>query len=171
MNYYLSTNRSGRELKPRTPPRLAPLHRSQSAENVLGDRIGDKKLTPPGTACGHPQAGQELCYLCHQRARRNVPVSFTDERRRREEEEDRLLQQYQTMRDAEDILREQVELLSLLWYVHTDSNLYLSLLPVFELWRCHSYTHTLGSVSVLDLPFSHVIVSFQVPLVISFCFL
>lgn len=68
----------------------------------------DLQLTPHGTSCGHPVAGQELCYLCHQRARRNIPVSFTEERRRREEEEARLLQQYQTMKDAEDILKEQV---------------------------------------------------------------
>lgn len=69
---------------------------------------GDKVLTPPGSACGHPNAGQELCYLCHQRARRNVPVSFMEERRRREEEEDRLLQQYQYMKDAENTLVDQV---------------------------------------------------------------
>nr|KAG5704946.1 hypothetical protein BaRGS_022788 [Batillaria attramentaria] len=94
-------------LKPPTPPRLAPLHRSRSAEDMTGEKPKDKPLTPPGTSCGHPQAGQELCYLCHQRSRRNVPVSFTEERRRREEEEDRLLQQYQTMKDAEDILKEQ----------------------------------------------------------------
>lgn len=96
-----------RPLKPPTPPWLAPLHRSRSVEDMGEERLRDKPLTPPGSACGHPQAGQELCYLCHQRARRNIPVSFTEERRRREEEEDRLLQQYQTMRDAEDILKEQ----------------------------------------------------------------
>ena len=96
-------------LKPPTPPRLAPLQRSHSAEEMR------QKV---GSACGnqcHPSAGQELCYLCHQRARRNIPVSFTEERKRREEEEDRLLQQYQTMRDAEDILKEQVSKQSLLW--------------------------------------------------------
>ena len=73
---------------------------------------GDQVHTPPGTApastCGHPNAGQELCYLCHQRSRRNVPVSFTEERKRREDEEDRLLQQYQYMKDAENVLNETV---------------------------------------------------------------
>lgn len=100
--------RSGRALKPPTPPRLAPLQRSHSAEGLPVERQRDPQLTPPGTSCGHPVAGQELCYLCHQRARRNVPVSFAEERKRREEEEARLLQQYQTMKDAEDILKEQV---------------------------------------------------------------
>ncbi|KAL8620974.1 hypothetical protein ACOMHN_035910 [Nucella lapillus] len=95
------------EHKSPLPSRLAPLQRSMSAENMV---VGDKPPSQPPTpmsACGHPQAGQELCYLCHQRARRNIPVSFTEERKKREEEEERLLQQYQTMRDAEDILQEQ----------------------------------------------------------------
>ncbi|XP_041353947.1 coiled-coil domain-containing protein 81-like isoform X2 [Gigantopelta aegis] len=69
-------------------------------------------LTPierPATAessCGHPNAGQELCYLCHQRARRNIPVSFAEERRRREEEEEKLLHQFHVMKDAEDTIME-----------------------------------------------------------------
>lgn len=104
--YYYSP---GRFLKPPTPPHLVPLHRSHSLEDLV-HRQKDKPLTPPGTACGHPTAGQELCYLCHQRARRNVPVSFAEEIRHREEEEDKLLQQYQTMKDAEDLLKEQVNL-------------------------------------------------------------
>ena len=72
-----------------------------------------KPPTPPQSACGHPNAGQELCYLCHQRARRNIPVNFTEERRRREAEEDKLLQQFQYMKDAEDTLKDQVS--------HTDT--------------------------------------------------
>ncbi|XP_005103098.1 coiled-coil domain-containing protein 81 [Aplysia californica] len=95
-------------LKPPTPPRLAPLHRSRSLENLQNDPNAPMKVpTPPASACGHPSAGQELCYLCHQRARMNVPVSFTEERKRREEEEDHLLQQYQTMKDAEETLKDQ----------------------------------------------------------------
>lgn len=79
-------------------------------------RPGDRVLTPPGSACGHSNAGQELCYLCHQRARRNVPVSFTEERKKREDDEDRLLQQYQYMKDAENVLEEQVGLKTLLHF-------------------------------------------------------
>ncbi|XP_052241705.1 coiled-coil domain-containing protein 81-like isoform X5 [Dreissena polymorpha] len=90
--------------KPQPPTQLAPLHRSMSFDQM---RPGDRVMSPPGTACGHSNAGQELCYLCHQRARRNIPVSFAEERRQREEEEDRLLQQYQYMKDAENVLQEQ----------------------------------------------------------------
>lgn len=90
--------------KPNPPAQLSPLHRSQSLDLM---KPGDQVHTPPASACGHPNAGQELCYLCHQRARRNIPVSFAEERKRREEEEDRLLQQYQYMKDAENVLQDQ----------------------------------------------------------------
>ncbi|WAR07846.1 CCD81-like protein [Mya arenaria] len=90
--------------KPQPPAQLAPLHRSVSFDQM---KPGERVVSPAGSMCGHSNAGQELCYLCHQRARRNVPVSFTEERRRREEEEDRLLQQYQYMKDAENVLSDQ----------------------------------------------------------------
>ncbi|XP_045197677.2 coiled-coil domain-containing protein 81-like isoform X3 [Mercenaria mercenaria] len=90
--------------KPHPPAQLNPLHRSLSFDQM---KPGEKVLTPPGSACGHPNAGQELCYLCHQRARRNIPVSFAEERKKREDEEDRLLQQYQYMKDAENTLEDQ----------------------------------------------------------------
>lgn len=83
-------------------PKLRPLERSQSA-----DHVKFKPPTPPMSACGHPNAGQELCYLCHQRSRRNIPVSFNEERKRREDEEDTLLKQFQQMKDAEETLDEQ----------------------------------------------------------------
>ncbi|WAR07950.1 CCD81-like protein [Mya arenaria] len=92
--------------KPQPPAQLAPLHRSVSFDQM---KPGERVVSPAGSMCGHSNAGQELCYLCHQRARRNVPVSFTEERRRREEEEDRLLQQYQYMKDAENVLSDQVD--------------------------------------------------------------
>ena len=61
--------------------------------------------------CSHgPQTGQELCYLCHQREAKNIPVSFTEERRAKELYEDRLLQHYQQQRDSLAIAREQVNL-------------------------------------------------------------
>ncbi|XP_073258017.1 coiled-coil domain-containing protein 81-like isoform X2 [Porites lutea] len=60
--------------------------------------------------CSHSdKAGQELCYLCHQRSQKNIPVYFTEERRQRELEQDRLLQQYQQQKDTEAILKEQAK--------------------------------------------------------------
>ncbi len=96
-------------------PRLEPLYdvnvdanRSHSA-----NRLPMPPPRAPSSTCGH-NAGQELCYLCHQRERRNIPVSFTEERNRREKDDDRLLQQYQHMKDTEAILTEQVTTLSTL---------------------------------------------------------
>merc|ERR1712096_390830 len=50
-------------------------------------------------SCASPVCGaHELCYLCMQRATRNVRVDFSEERRRKEEEQTALLQQYQQLR-------------------------------------------------------------------------
>ncbi|XP_046583248.1 LOW QUALITY PROTEIN: coiled-coil domain-containing protein 81-like [Haliotis rubra] len=87
--------------KPMSAGHLAPLERGVTFDQTAMDRARQHSAS-----CGHPHAGQELCYLCHQRARRNVPVSFVEERRRREVEEDRLLQQYQAMKDAEQTITE-----------------------------------------------------------------
>ncbi|KAG9470358.1 hypothetical protein GDO78_018034 [Eleutherodactylus coqui] len=57
----------------------------------------------------HCRAGQELCYLCLQRAQKNIPVYFTEERKLREKEEERVLQQYQHMKDQEAILKAQLQ--------------------------------------------------------------
>jgi len=58
-------------------------------------------------SCASPVCGaHELCYLCMQRATRNVRVDFSEERRRKEEEQTALLQQYQQMRDAEAVVKE-----------------------------------------------------------------
>lgn len=65
-------------------------------------------VSPSRLRCIHSErAGQELCYLCHQRSQKNVPVYFAEERRQRELEEDRLLQQYQRQKDSEATLKEQ----------------------------------------------------------------
>ena len=62
---------------------------------------------------GGGRAGQELCYLCHQRSRRNQPVSFEEERRRREEEENRMLDAFHRMKVAEFRLQQEVCILLL----------------------------------------------------------
>ena len=62
----------------------------------------------PNTPCGHHGAGQELRYLCHQRAKRNVPVYLLEEKRIREAEEAKLLEQYQHNKDLEEQRRREV---------------------------------------------------------------
>ena len=57
--------------------------------------------------CKH-NSGQELCYLCHQRQRRNVPISFTEEKEKAEQELDKALQQYQKFKDDQFYEQERV---------------------------------------------------------------
>lgn len=57
--------------------------------------------------CSHQNAGQELCYLCHQRQRRNNPVYLHEERTIQEQEETQLLMQYQKMKDLEEQMKEE----------------------------------------------------------------
>ena len=62
------------------------------------------------STCSHSSvAGQELCYLCHQRAQCNVPVDVSAEREAAEKEEERLLQEYQHQHDLLALAREQAK--------------------------------------------------------------
>jgi hypothetical protein len=70
--------------------------------------INSQIITKPLTPCGHHGAGQELCYLCHQRAKRNVPIYLQEEKRIREAEEAKLLEQYQHNRDLDEQRKREV---------------------------------------------------------------
>ena len=76
-------------------------------------RVSSEAFTKPATPCGHHGAGQELCYLCHQRAKRNIPVYLHEEKRIREAEETKLLEQYQHNRDLEEQRKREVFLMDI----------------------------------------------------------
>ncbi|KAK7809073.1 hypothetical protein U0070_008782 [Myodes glareolus] len=68
----------------------------------------EKPRTSPAPVCqDHNKAGQEMCYVCLQRAQRNFPLYHGDERRRREMEDERLMQQYQILKDQEAFFKNQ----------------------------------------------------------------
>ena len=46
---------------------------------VVGLVDGGEEWKEDGSKCAH-HCGQELCYLCHQRQRRNIPISFAEEK-------------------------------------------------------------------------------------------
>uniref|UniRef100_A0A8C8ZA52 Coiled-coil domain containing 81 n=1 Tax=Prolemur simus TaxID=1328070 RepID=A0A8C8ZA52_PROSS len=72
-----------------------------------------KPRTSPAQACqDHNRAGQELCYVCLQRAQRNFPLYYSEERRRREIEDERLIMQYQMLKDQEALLKQQMKSLA-----------------------------------------------------------
>lgn len=60
------------------------------------------------TSCNHHSHGQELCRVCHQRAKRNIPVYLHEEKRAREAEESKLLEQYQHDREVEEHKKREV---------------------------------------------------------------
>ncbi|XP_053417838.1 coiled-coil domain-containing protein 81 isoform X1 [Nycticebus coucang] len=95
--------RSGSGGKIMTPARL-------SSPGCLKNDNEMKPRTPPAPACqDHSRAGQEMCYVCLQRAQRNNPLYFAEERRRRETEDEQLIQQYQMLKDQEALFRHQIK--------------------------------------------------------------
>ncbi|GCC22383.1 coiled-coil domain-containing protein 81-like [Chiloscyllium punctatum] len=95
--------------------RLSSPNRSPSCQPGIQqtNRQSLKLKAPPATACAdHCRAGQELCYLCMQRALKNFPIDVSENRRKREEENEQILQQYQQIKDQEALFQEQCEMLA-----------------------------------------------------------
>ncbi|CAB1327491.1 unnamed protein product, partial [Coregonus sp. 'balchen'] len=68
---------------------------------------GDSHLDVP--CVDHNRAGQELCYLCMQRAQRNIPHYLAEERLREQQEEERVLLLNEQRRDQCYLQREQAD--------------------------------------------------------------
>jgi hypothetical protein len=86
-------------IRPSSSTLLRQLTNSKKAERAAA--------ASSASACGHHNAGQELCYLCHQRQRRNVPVYLHDEIKLKDKEEGQLLMQFQHLKDMERHLKDQ----------------------------------------------------------------
>ena len=78
-----------------------------STKQLLGLLPNRGSVSAVPSSCGHYGAGQELCYLCHQRAKRNVPIYLHEEKRHKEAEEQQLLQQYQHLKDTEKQMKDE----------------------------------------------------------------
>ncbi|KAG7234647.1 hypothetical protein INR49_004172 [Caranx melampygus] len=57
---------------------------------------------------GHARAGQELCYLCMQRAQRNVPVCLREQQQAEEEAQEKVLLLQDKQREQQSMEQEQV---------------------------------------------------------------
>ncbi|XP_049906486.1 coiled-coil domain-containing protein 81-like [Epinephelus moara] len=71
------------------------------------------KLVEPrvNVSCsGHTRAGQELCYLCMQRAQRNVPVYLREQQQAEEKAQEKLLLLKEQLRDKQYMDKEQEKL-------------------------------------------------------------
>ncbi|XP_017533723.3 coiled-coil domain-containing protein 81 isoform X3 [Manis javanica] len=70
------------------------------------------KIFPTPACQDHNRAGQEMCYVCLQRAQRNSPLYYSEERRKREAEDEQLIQQYQMLKDQEAFFKYQMRSLA-----------------------------------------------------------
>ncbi|KAF7232256.1 hypothetical protein EG68_12271, partial [Paragonimus skrjabini miyazakii] len=87
---------SGYSISTVSTPRSA-----HSRANQLRERL--HAIQPP---CAHTKT-QTLCYLCHQRRARNIPVDLSEEIRDREHLEEQLLCAYQKLRAENETKKEQ----------------------------------------------------------------
>ncbi|KAM9220952.1 coiled-coil domain-containing protein 81 isoform 2-T2 [Dugong dugon] len=80
---------------------------------LKSDNEMKSKTSPALAACqDHSKAGQEMCYVCLQRAQRNSPLYYSEERKRREREDERLIQQYQLLKEQEAVFKQQMKSLA-----------------------------------------------------------
>uniref|UniRef100_A0A8C5S3G6 Coiled-coil domain containing 81 n=1 Tax=Laticauda laticaudata TaxID=8630 RepID=A0A8C5S3G6_LATLA len=100
-----------KNLKPKPPPssrQPTPASDALKSEQEVS-RIqtpAPRSQTSSPICDEHGRAGQEMCYLCMQRAQRNIPVYLGEERRRKEKADDCILAQYQAIKDHEALQKE-----------------------------------------------------------------
>ncbi|KAH0625220.1 hypothetical protein JD844_033509 [Phrynosoma platyrhinos] len=90
------------QLQPTPVPEVSKTEQETSAAPVPVPR----PQTPSPICQDHGRAGQEMCYLCLQRAQRSIPLQLSEERRKKEKEDDRILAQYQAMKDQEALQKQ-----------------------------------------------------------------
>ncbi|XP_061485604.1 coiled-coil domain-containing protein 81 [Rhineura floridana] len=77
-----------------------PVPEASKMEQEASPKMPAPRSRTPSPICqDHGRAGQEMCYLCMQRAQRNIPLYLSEDKRRKEKEEDRILAQYQALKD------------------------------------------------------------------------
>ncbi|KAK2908419.1 hypothetical protein Q8A67_004256 [Cirrhinus molitorella] len=67
------------------------------------------KRSAADVSCDHRRAAQELCYVCMQRAQRNLPLYRSDERRRAERQQETLLMLREHQKDLQYFQKEETD--------------------------------------------------------------
>ncbi|EPY77510.1 coiled-coil domain containing 81-like protein [Camelus ferus] len=98
---------SSREALGKWPNSALAFPSLSSPGGLKNDNETKPKISPAPACQDHNRAGQEMCYVCLQRAQRNSPLYYSEERRRREVEDERLMQQHQLLKDQEALFKEQ----------------------------------------------------------------
>nr|XP_033806437.1 coiled-coil domain-containing protein 81 isoform X2 [Geotrypetes seraphini] len=114
VNLLEDLERSFKPITERLPIPLSSDGPKADDDRNTNNQICSKKpdIFTAGQCLDHCRAGQELCYLCMQRARKNITVSFSEERKRKEQEEDRQLQEYQMIKLQESLQQKEQDVLS-----------------------------------------------------------
>ncbi|XP_023270364.1 coiled-coil domain-containing protein 81 [Seriola lalandi dorsalis] len=96
------------ELNPKPPVEAT----DNSATSISPPELTPKVEEPHvNVSCsGHTRAGQELCYLCMQRAQRNVPVYLREQQQAEEKAQEKLLLIKEQQRDKQCMEEEQAKL-------------------------------------------------------------
>ncbi|XP_047435850.1 coiled-coil domain-containing protein 81-like isoform X2 [Mugil cephalus] len=84
-------------------------HKPTTASSTKGEPLKLEERFPSPSCSGHTRAGQELCYLCMQRAQRNVPVYLREQQQAEEKAQEKLLLLEEQLRDARYMEEEQAK--------------------------------------------------------------
>ncbi|XP_055363148.1 coiled-coil domain-containing protein 81-like isoform X3 [Betta splendens] len=96
------------ELNPSPPAEAA----DKNTTSTSPPEVSPKQEPPHAPVCcfGHARAGQELCYLCMQRAQRNVPVNLREQQQAEEKAQEKLLLLKEQQRDKRYMEEEQAKM-------------------------------------------------------------
>ncbi|XP_033972806.1 coiled-coil domain-containing protein 81-like [Trematomus bernacchii] len=96
------------ELNPQPPMEATDKPTVSVTPRDVARKLEDPGVT--GNCFGHARAGQELCYLCMQRAQINVPVYLREQRQAEEKDQEKLLLLKEQQRDRQHMHQEQEKL-------------------------------------------------------------
>ncbi|XP_067352148.1 coiled-coil domain-containing protein 81-like isoform X2 [Channa argus] len=97
-----------RDLNPEPPVEAT----DKTTNSLLPPEVSPKLREPcVSVSCsGHTRAGQELCYLCMQRAQRNVPLYLKEQQKAEEKAQEKLLLLKEQQKDKQYMEKEQARL-------------------------------------------------------------
>uniref|UniRef100_A0A3P8UCI0 Coiled-coil domain containing 81 n=1 Tax=Amphiprion percula TaxID=161767 RepID=A0A3P8UCI0_AMPPE len=94
------------ELNPKPP--MEATDKPTNSGQVVPPKLEEHLVN--ASCSGHTRAGQELCYLCMQRAQRNVPVYLREQQEAAEKAQEKLLLLKEQQRDQQYMEEEQAKL-------------------------------------------------------------
>ncbi|XP_044048588.1 coiled-coil domain-containing protein 81-like [Siniperca chuatsi] len=96
------------ELNPEPPMEAADKPTTSISPPEAAPKLEDPRVN--ASCSGHTRAGQELCYLCMQRAQRNVPVYMREQQQAEEKAQEKFLLLKEQQRDKQYMDEEQAKL-------------------------------------------------------------